>query len=294
MSNQANIRDIQILGDLKTAFGCFSEEVLQVLAALKKQFEEIQEWLEEREDHWRRQVEEAQEAVHEARRSLNECENQPDDEEGASPDCSSEEEQVSDAERFLVRCEENLETVKQWRHRIEGQIADFEGDMHRLSNLASSRTSSVQAFLANKIEILDRYVNGSSGVAAGLHGVGGSDKIAPRSGLAEGEVRYFCAKIRNQRLAGKNHEVTGIPFNKYGFPDFSSVAIKTVKIKVTGNDWTDCKLANETARIIKKPRGYTWHHHEDATTMQLIPTSIHVKTGHTGGAAGADVLYLKL
>ena len=168
MSNQANIRDIQILGDLKTAFGRFGEDVLRVLAVLEKQFEEIQGQLEQRQEHWQRQVEAAQEAVYEARRSLNECESQPEDEEGGSPDCSSEAEQVSDAERDLAGYEENLETVKQWRHRIEGQIADFQGDMHRLSNLASSRTSSVQAFLANKIEILDRYVGtGSSSGSSG-------------------------------------------------------------------------------------------------------------------------------
>lgn len=162
MSNQADIRDIQILGDLKTAFGRFGEDVLQILAALEKQFEEIQEQLEERQEHWQRQVDAAQEAVYEARRSLNECESEPDDEEGNSPDCSSEADQVSDAERDLAGYEENLETVKQWRHRVESQIADFQNDMHRLSNLASSRASSVQAFLANTIEILERYVGGIS------------------------------------------------------------------------------------------------------------------------------------
>jgi hypothetical protein len=187
VSNQANIRDIQILGDLKAAFGCFGEDVLQVLVSLEKQFEEIQERLEERQEHWQRQVDVAQEAVYDARRSLNECESGPDDDEGNSPDCSSEAEQVSDAERDLDRYEENLETVKQWRHRIEGQIADFENDMHRLSNLASSNTSSVQAFLATKIEILDRYVGGSSagmGIS-GLQSRGGNDNIAFREGLGE-------------------------------------------------------------------------------------------------------------
>jgi hypothetical protein len=178
VSNQANIRDIQILSNLKTAFGCFGEDVLQVLAALEKQFGEIQGRLEERQEHWQRQVDAAQEAVYEARRSLNECESEPDDEEGNSPDCSSEAEQVSDAERDLAVYEENLEIVKQWRHRIESQIADFQNDIHRLSDLASSRTSSAQAFLASKIEILDRYVVGSSSASAAMHGLSGYDNIA--------------------------------------------------------------------------------------------------------------------
>ena len=185
MSIQANIRDIQILGDLKTAFGRFGEDVLQVLAALEKQFEEIQERLEERQHHWRRQVDEAEDQVHAARRALRDCENSGyRDEEGdyQEPDCGWAEEGVSDAERHLAAYEENLETVKQWRHRIEGQITDFEGDMHRLSNLASSRTSSVQTFLANKIEILGRYIGGSSaGVGiSSLQSQGGNDTIKSR------------------------------------------------------------------------------------------------------------------
>ncbi|WP_445662062.1 HNH endonuclease [Bacillus sp. FSL R9-9481] len=35
----------------------------------------------------------------------------------------------------------------------------------------------------------------------------------------------------------------------------------------------------------KNPKGYTWHHHQEPGTMQLVDTNIHQKTGHTGGRA---------
>jgi hypothetical protein len=36
----------------------------------------------------------------------------------------------------------------------------------------------------------------------------------------------------------------------------------------------------------KKPlKGYTWHHHKDTSTMQLIPTDLHHHVKHTGGMA---------
>ena len=40
----------------------------------------------------------------------------------------------------------------------------------------------------------------------------------------------------------------------------------------------------------QKPSGYTWHHHEDGVTMQLIPSNIHgtgsgAMSPHMGGAA---------
>lgn len=189
MSSQANIRDIQILSDLKSAFGRFGEDTLQTLAALEKQFQEIMDDLQERHDHWRRLVDEAQEEVSGARDALNHCESQDKDEDGDSPDCSHEEEQVADAERQLAEYEEKLEIVKQWRHRIENQISHFEGYMHRMAKIASDRTGSAQAFLAKKIEILSGYVSG--GFAATTVGIkdlrsqNESDRIHNRETIEE-------------------------------------------------------------------------------------------------------------
>jgi hypothetical protein len=190
LNNQADIRDIQVLGDLKAAFGRFGEELQHILPALQKQFEEIQEQLDDRQKHWRQQLDEAKEALYNTRQSLNECESQGEDEEGNSPDCSFEQDEVTDAEKALAENEDNLETVKQWRHRIESQIADFQNDIHRLSNLASSRTGSAQAFLANKIEILNNYIGGFSSAVqlAGLQGKGGHDRITPEK-LTEVETK---------------------------------------------------------------------------------------------------------
>lgn len=92
-----------------------------------------------------------------------------------------------------------------------------------------------------------------------------------------------AAKVRNGHLAGSKHPETGIPFDKNGFPDFSSVSKAEVKIKQTGTRAGDFKAANEAAGYKKTPEGYTWHHHQDGTTMQLVPRDIHAKTGHTGG-----------
>jgi RHS repeat-associated protein len=96
--------------------------------------------------------------------------------------------------------------------------------------------------------------------------------------------------IRNVHLAGKTHPVTKIPFDRYGFPDFSKVAIKTVQINQTGNNQKDFPAANRVAGLPGTPRGYSWHHHQDGRTMQLVPTGIHRATGHTGGAAFSRML----
>jgi RHS repeat-associated protein len=111
-------------------------------------------------------------------------------------------------------------------------------------------------------------------------------KVAQKGIQAAGKIISASGKlitIRNFKLAGGKHP-TGVPFDKDGFPDFSSYSKKSVKIKQTGKP-QDFDEANRLAGYEKTPPGMTWHHHQDGTTMQLVPTDIHRAVGHTGGAA---------
>ncbi|MDB5781861.1 PAAR-like domain-containing protein [Caballeronia mineralivorans] len=84
---------------------------------------------------------------------------------------------------------------------------------------------------------------------------------------------------------------------KNGYPDFSpykydgDLGESEVKIDMTGNNNADFKQANQQARFgagaNDHPDGYTWHHNEDGTTMQLIQSDVHDAAPHTGGAASA-------
>jgi hypothetical protein len=95
---------------------------------------------------------------------------------------------------------------------------------------------------------------------------------------------------------------------KEGYPDFKTakgpegkpIVLDEVEIPSMkgnhGSDFTDARRAlkdkpgapdwpgNKAA-----PTGYTWHHHEDGVTMQLVRTDVHNKASsgaaHTGGAS---------
>ena len=125
---------------------------------------------------------------------------------------------------------------------------------------------------------INANIGQASGLVADLRGVldaaGGGGII----GLTQGGD-----SLRNGHLAGGIHPKTGIPFDKSGFPDFSGVAKAEVKIRQTGTRAGDFRAANEAAGFSKTPEGYTWHHHQDGTTMQLVPRDTHAQTGHTGG-----------
>lgn len=54
---------------------------------------------------------------------------------------------------------------------------------------------------------------------------------------------------------------------------------------MTGIRHKDDALANTAAGLSKKPTGFTWHHHHDGKTMELIPKDLHKAIDHTGGVS---------
>lgn len=117
-------------------------------------------------------------------------------------------------------------------------------------------------------------------------------------------------KLKMGHMAGKKHPVTGVPYDSNGFPDFKNYKVgpdlnidESIFLK---NDFTQFKGATKQLKtaINKDPKlkkkfnkeqleaidneedripGFTWHHHQEPGKMQLVPTEIHSKTGHTGG-----------
>ena len=83
-----------------------------------------------------------------------------------------------------------------------------------------------------------------------------------------------------------------VTYDKEGFPDFTPhrhPTVKDVQIEFTGSYEKDFARADEAAGITKKMRlqeKYTWHHHQDGKTMQLVKTNVHKDFFHTGGMSG--------
>jgi hypothetical protein len=53
-----------------------------------------------------------------------------------------------------------------------------------------------------------------------------------------------------------------------------------------GGEWTVGSV-----RDYLKSKGWQWHHHEDMTTMQLMPAKINDKIGHIGGRQLMDIAF---
>jgi hypothetical protein len=87
------------------------------------------------------------------------------------------------------------------------------------------------------------------------------------------------------RLAARYPE--GVRFTADGFPDFAPYAAATVTFEpgFLGNHASDLTEANRKAGLTEMPAGYTWHHHQDGRTMQLVPKDLHLAVRHAGGVS---------
>ena len=126
-------------------------------------------------------------------------------------------------------------------------------------------------------------------------------KITHKSGLNRFKD-YNGRQIRNYKYAGKTIPIKDIApllkmkykkpikFNKFGYPDFTKYSKQNiVTTKLTGNHQKDIRIVE---KILKKRNlnwkrrvGYTWHHHQNAKTMQYVPTDLHSAIPHSGGAS---------
>ncbi|MCJ8221416.1 T7SS effector LXG polymorphic toxin [Bacillus paralicheniformis] len=112
--------------------------------------------------------------------------------------------------------------------------------------------------------------------------------------------------LKMGHLKNKKHPITGVPYDKNGFPIFKHVGeVKIDKKFYKSSDAVQFRQATlllkekleknpELKKVFtdrqlqqiskgKKPEGYTWHHHQKDGIMQLVDSDIHGKTGHTGG-----------
>ncbi|MFC4620418.1 HNH endonuclease [Camelliibacillus cellulosilyticus] len=131
-------------------------------------------------------------------------------------------------------------------------------------------------------------------------------QAAPYSFKDGDEVKTINLKMGH--LKGQKHPVTGVPYDKDGFPIFDSKF--NAKIDESLYDVRDRIQFKEGTRQLqehllkspelkkmftdkqlqdiekgKTPNGFTWHHHQDKGILQLVDKETHRLTGHTGGRA---------
>ncbi len=146
-----------------------------------------------------------------------------------------------------------------------------------------------QAIYCEDLDGWERAIRSAEDIsrASTLFAILAAPAAAGKGGGTPQSSRGSASVVRNGKLAGQVHPVTKVPFNKAGFPDFSAHLYRegpnTVRISPTGSRTGDFTAANRAAGYASTPRGYVWHHNEKYGVMQLVDSTVHLKTGHTGG-----------
>lgn len=157
---------------------------------------------------------------------------------------------------------------------------------------------------AEKIE--DGIVNGCP--------VGGNrfGTQSPRTGWVKGERGHgdwnpSKSGLSKDRVKAIESVTGGKPIRfREGNPDFSEYTYKArdaqgrpvdasveIELSRSGNREADFEQARKAMAEkmgvdkFREPRGWTWHHKEDGTTMELVPSKLHNNMPHSGGVSVA-------
>jgi len=149
---------------------------------------------------------------------------------------------------------------------------------------------------------MKQKVDNKPNTDTGGYKVDGDSSLSPVNKLSK-EIPDTVDKVggrypHNAKYAGKKFPVEKLPedlqkkypnsveFDEKGFADYKPYTEKEIQVEgLTGKHKSDFNKANKVAGYTETPEGYTWHHHQDGKTMQLVPQDLHKEVRHTGGAA---------
>lgn len=160
MSESIKVYNIQILSDLKEAFGRFANQAEESLVAIDAEIRRTLDWLQVETDERRRAIAHRRREVEQAVEDLRDCQRNGDDD--YEPDCSNEEHQLRRAERRLEDAEDSLKIAQRWKREVEGTIEKFRIYIARFKDLATVQTARGQSLLDTKLVELEQYQSVSS------------------------------------------------------------------------------------------------------------------------------------
>jgi len=160
MRLSAQVRSIQALEDLRGAVGRFGGEAQIVLQAAEQEIRRTLDWLQERLNYWRSEIQRRQEEVRQARADLASCRASGyyEDDRYHAPDCSAEERALYEAQVRLREAEEELRNVQQWMKAVGEAVATYRTQAQRLGRLIATDLPRANVFLERKIAELQAYL----------------------------------------------------------------------------------------------------------------------------------------
>jgi hypothetical protein len=194
--------------------------------------------------------------------------------------------------------------IAKWRKRIADNVIK---GRQIVANAVKKDAAAIRAKrAADKAKRIDDAVISGCPVGGNRFGT-----QSPKNGWADGAERGNGpwdpkqSGLNQDRIDDIESVTGGKPIQfKEGYPDYTEYRYKAkgpdgkpvdgaveIKLDPTGNRDKDFAAANQAMAEklgvdkFKEPDGYTWHHKEDGTTMELVPSDLHNNVPHSGGVS---------
>jgi hypothetical protein len=165
MNPGAGVTSLAALHDWYASLAAFRTEAGDALATLAVSLRQAADWLDEQQDHWRRQIRACEEDVTQAKAELRQR-RQFLDPFGRPPDSTVQEKNLRRAQAGLEAAQDRLEAVRRWTHRLPREITSvYDGPAGRLSHLLDADLPRGLALLSRQLTALEQYVNLRAGPA---------------------------------------------------------------------------------------------------------------------------------
>ena len=191
-----------------------------------------------------------------------------------------------------------INTTENHPFYVEGKgwcaAAELEaGDVLRTEDGEQETVKSVQTEKLDKavkvynLEIEDSHTYYVSADSVLVHNACAPRK--PRRPKSNVDEVVFNSDLSSHYKKTYNGQQYMVSYSAEGYPDFSdylyngTLGKNSTEIEYSGNRDIDIRNANNAAGFHSTPDGYTWHHVEDARTMQLVLSEVHKLFPHTGG-----------
>jgi hypothetical protein len=157
MSNQASVRSIDSLKDLRTALALYADDTVAALGAVDGEIRRTLRWLQEdRPAYWHDQIKRRRELVQMAKAEV--FKRQLQQRADHKPSIAEQMDALKKAEQSLADAEKRLIAVRKWQHGFKQAALEYHGSAQRLKTMAAGDLPNAVLLLERIIDSLEAYL----------------------------------------------------------------------------------------------------------------------------------------
>ena len=180
MADQADVKSIDTLAFVRTAFASFAHETGQALAEIEMQGQRAVDWIcVDQAAYWKTEIRKASEVVNKAIKDLEHCRTfkKVGD---TTPSCIDEKKALEKARQKLARAEAKAEAVRRWTPVVQQQFRETCVRLVRFRDVIDVDCPRAMSQLEHMLRALDAYRQTSSPASADGGGAGGAGPAVTR------------------------------------------------------------------------------------------------------------------